>query len=263
MKKGKSALKAVKPALKKMTPEFLWIQYLKFKTMKRLRGKELLWFGVHLADHCNLNCKCCDNFSPIADEKYLDIKQFSKDCSRISILSKGKIEGISLRGGEPLLHPEIEKIIEITRNNFPDAQIKIVTNGILLLKMPETFWNCCKQYNISIKQTKYPINLDFDAIERLIKGKGVGFEYYGETGMILKTMTCYPLDTEGNQKMWDSFIRCGRNDCTNLTDGKIYLCDIIPNVKYFNRHFGKKIEVIEKDSINIYVLPKMNLPKND
>ncbi|MDR2479129.1 MAG: hypothetical protein LBD48_07440, partial [Treponema sp.] len=36
----------------------------------RSKKRTGLNLSVHLADHCNLNCKGCDNFSCIADEKY-------------------------------------------------------------------------------------------------------------------------------------------------------------------------------------------------
>ena len=220
---------------------------------QRLKKKDLLWFGVHVTDHCNLNCKYCDNFSPIADEFYLDIKQFTKDCERIAVLSNGKIAGIGLRGGEPLLHPELEKIIEVSRINFPDARIEILTNGILLPRMHKSFWDCCKRGNIIIHLTKYPIDVDFGAIERLIHEKMVNMFYSGNTKTELKQMSCIPLDTAGGQKAKDSFIRCYKsNFCTNLTNGKIYPCDTIPNIKHFNKYFGKNIEVSKNDYIDIY-----------
>jgi ABC-2 type transport system ATP-binding protein len=48
-----------------------------------------LRFDVHLADHCNLNCKGCYHFSPLAPEKFLDIEQYERDCTRLNELSMG------------------------------------------------------------------------------------------------------------------------------------------------------------------------------
>ena len=41
------------------------------------------YFEIHLVEHCNLNCKSCDNYSPIAKEEYLDIKSFENDMKRM------------------------------------------------------------------------------------------------------------------------------------------------------------------------------------
>ena len=77
--------------------------------------QELLRYEVHLTEHCNLNCKSCFHFSSRAEEEYLDVTEYEKDCKRLSELFGGVASDILLMGGEPLLHPDIEKFIEITR----------------------------------------------------------------------------------------------------------------------------------------------------
>ena len=43
------------------------------------RTIEDFYLEVNLADHCNLNCQCCDHFSPIASETFLDFDQYVCD----------------------------------------------------------------------------------------------------------------------------------------------------------------------------------------
>jgi hypothetical protein len=89
--------------------------------------------------------------------------------------------------------------MRIARKYLNSAPIRIVTNGILLVKKPDEFWKCCKDNDIQITVTKYPINIDFEAIEMLANKFGVKLAYYGETGEKLKEMFCDPLDLDGNQ----------------------------------------------------------------
>jgi hypothetical protein len=74
-------------------------------TKKNFRRKTMIpILDLHLADHCNLNCCGCDNFSPLAKETFADIRVIEKDCARMSELTEGRINEIQLLGGEPLLH---------------------------------------------------------------------------------------------------------------------------------------------------------------
>ena len=73
-------------------------------------------------------------------------------------------------GGEPLLHPQVNDFMRITREAYPHSKIFIVTNGLLLLKMPNDFWETLRQYRIRIHWSKYPPFKDkFSEIEQRIK----------------------------------------------------------------------------------------------
>lgn len=200
-----------------------------------------------------MNCRGCDNFAPLAPEKNVDTAVFERDCARISELAGGKIEELQMLGGEPLLHPNIAVFPEIARKYFKEAPIKIVTNGLLLKKQPDEFWDNCRRNNIQIVVTKYPVNIDHKGMEDLAKSHGVSFEYYGDTAVVLKTMSCDPIDLSGEQDARDSFIQCHRsNVCIELNDGKLYTCETIPNVKYFNAYFKQDLRVTEQDYIDIF-----------
>lgn len=89
---------------------------------------------VSLADHCNLNCQCCDHFAPIAEKTFLDYEQYVKDINRISKLTGGYLGSITLLGGEPLLNERLIDCMSITRDCFPESAICIFTDGLLLRK---------------------------------------------------------------------------------------------------------------------------------
>lgn len=229
-------------------------------TKKNIKVKERIpILHLHLTDHCNLNCRGCDNFSSISPKVFAEKDVFEKDCAKMAQLAEGNIDEVQLLGGEPLLHPDIEEFLDITRKYFPNTPINIVTNGILITKMKESFWESCRKNKVNIVQTKYPINLDFKRIENHVKSQQVVFSYYGNTEVVEKTMMCMPLDLEGKQNPKDSFLRCARaNRCVALDGGKVYTCSLIPYVKYFNRQFNKNLEVTPHDYLDIYKAKNLN-----
>jgi MoaA/NifB/PqqE/SkfB family radical SAM enzyme len=230
-----------------------YLSRIKLRPLKHLR------LCVHLSDHCNLNCRGCDNFSPIAAERNIDVSVFERDIARISELTGGILGDMQMLGGEPLLHPKIIPLMETARKYIPNGPIRIVTNGILLPKQPDGFWNSCKENNVQICVTKYPININHDKIENLAKKFNVEFSYYGDTGEKPKEMFCDPFDLDGKQNGKMNFIRCHRaNNCIELNDGKLYTCETIPNIKYFNAFFNKDLKVSGNDYIDIYKARDIN-----
>ncbi len=206
---------------------------------------------VHLTEHCNLNCQCCDNFSPIAQEQYTDLQALRRDFYRLRELTGGNIGSMELSGGEALLHPQICDFMQMTRDCFAQTDIQIVTNGILLLSMPDTFWECCHKYHISIVITKYPIQLDMEGICRKAEKSGVYWRYYDNED-VRKTIFM-PLDPKGMQDGRSNFLQCYHaNECIYLRDGRIYTCSIAANIRHFNKFFNEHLPDTQDNSIDIY-----------
>ena len=68
--------------------------------------KEKIRFIVDIVDHCNLNCKCCGHFSPLAPKGFLDINTFERDLKRLHELLHGHIHCFELNWVvNRLLHP--------------------------------------------------------------------------------------------------------------------------------------------------------------
>lgn len=213
---------------------------------------EKLQFEVDITAHCNLNCRCCSQFSCIADEEYLALESMEQDFNRLGELFHGEAGRIYLIGGEPLLHPQLNECMDIARKYFPIGTISIFTNGLLLLKQDEGFWSKCREREISIIVTKYPIPLDHSKIVEKAKEEQVGFEFFG-TSEDFKYMTNLGLDLEGKQDVLRSFVHCVEsNNCVKLRGGKLYTCTRPAAIYKFNQFFGKSLEVSDKDYIDIY-----------
>ena len=234
------------------------------------------YLEVNLADHCNLNCQCCDHFSPIASKTFLDYEQYVKDIQRLSQLSDGKIGLFKLQGGEPLLNDRLIDYIKITRYYFPESVICIFTDGLLLPKWGDypddrNIWSAIKKYEIEIRMTQYPIPIQIDKIVQKaqeyeipvtftlpIGGKGARLWIFSEIGAPnyrgVKHSVKHPFDLQGKQEKF-RFISCYQfNESIVLRDGKIYTCPMIPYAHYFNEKFGENLQVTEDCFVDIYAV---------
>ena len=251
-------LPSIRNYLVKFIPQnsifFKWMTLIGFRIWALIQHKPLksLTMGVHATDHCNLNCKGCNAFSPIAEEGFLDIQTYKKDIEKLAELTGNKLLSMFVAGGEPLLHPDINEILNITREYFIGTKIYIITNGLLLLKMPEIFWKCCQKNEVEIYISRYPIKINYDLIKEKAKEYDVIIDIYGGSNMPIKLMHKFPLDLTGNQTLKRSYNICNEiNSCHIIKNGKIYPCNPIARIVHFNKYFNKKLEISSEDVLEL------------
>ncbi len=227
-----------------------------------LRPKQykLTQLEIHLTDHCNLNCNKCGHYANFVNEEvFTDINQYTKDINELS--KKIYYEQIKLLGGEPLLHPDINKFIKITRSAYPNSKISILTNGILLPKMNDEFFDTVRQNDVKIELSKYPIlGNKFSELLDLIDDKRV------ELGPIaLKKRFYDKLNVEGTSDKERSFKACNAFYINQLWNSRLYNCMACYR-EYYNKKFNTNI--ILPISIDIYeasakkIFETMNKPND-
>lgn len=206
---------------------------------------------IHLADHCNLNCFSCFHFSQIAEESYYDINIFEKDIERLSKITNGLVETFNLMGGEPLLNKNCKNYFYTIRKYFNKSKILLVTNGILLLKQDKEFWISCKENDIIIQPTVYPIKIDWENIK--LKASEYNVTLSISNNELNKTSYKVVLDLEGGANIFNSFRYCGfGNDCVQLKNGRLYTCQTAAYINFFNKKYNQNLKLTEYDYIDIY-----------
>lgn len=241
-------LQSIKKENKSILDELYGIKNAKMRLTPQPR---LQYFILNICEHCNLNCKGCNHFSCLAKEYFMKPKEIERDLKRMYEVH-GDVPRIGIMGGEPFLHPQLEEILVISRKAFPKTELLLSTNGTLCDRMEHSFWNTCRECNISVRFTKYPIGLDYEKLAMNIRKRGIKVEYFLEEHE-MKEFQSIAVDIEGRQNPTSSFSECGfGNQCVMLSEGKLYTCQIIANIKHFNDTFGTALPVEHGDYIDIY-----------
>lgn len=109
---------------------------------------------VETTSRCNLFCKHCYNSSGALKNKFIDINIIE------GLFEKSKeynIPKISISGGEPLLHPDIDRILLFSKKYEIDSQI--ITNGTLLKsKIDKIIGNSWTSVQVSVDGDAYAHN---------------------------------------------------------------------------------------------------------
>ncbi|MCI9331680.1 MAG: radical SAM protein [Oscillibacter sp.] len=223
----------------------------------RFQPRSQLQFEVDITRHCNLNCEYCGLYSPLANKEFLDPEEYRRDCARLSELFHGEMRRVYLLGGEPLLHPQITELMKITRESFPIGIIRILTNGILLPKMDDAFWQSCSRYGVEVTTTEYPIQLDYSACSDLAEKHGVAYlpHVFSIDPAYKKTMGRDIISLKSMVRPEYNFAHCSSaNLCLTLSHGKLYSCGVAANIHILKDYFHLDMPISQQNGVDIYAV---------
>lgn len=239
------------------------------KTLDYFEPQNSLWINIAVAHHCNLNCKGCAVFSPLAEKSFLDISQIEKDFEHIkSICGKSVDFKFSYLGGEPLLNSKFIDIVKKVRNIFPNSYQDFLTNGLLLNEKGDEFWKAVKELDLNVYVSKYPIDIDRAKYEKLAKKHSVNINYrvinsnkiYNlETKQVIKSCSINNelpwmknvIDLGGMQNYKERFYNCTCSGGAIYSNGNLYSCCIHAYIQNFINYFKVDIPITRDDYICI------------
>ena len=195
--------------------------------------------------HCNLNCKGCSSCSPIMPEWFLELRTLNDDLSRLKYLGIN-ILNINILGGEPLLHPDITEIFRLVRKIYPSANISLMTNGLLLPEMPSEFRTACRECDVMIRVTCFPVMTSQQRknLEEILRRENLRFH------LTDKRVFNKILVLNNKADIEDIVSNCGCNKAYNLFDGHVSRCTVPMVVQGMNNYFGANF--ITGGRLNIY-----------
>lgn len=205
--------------------------------------KHIPLIEYHLTNHCNLNCKGCAHFAPIAQPWFANIEDYKRDMSMLS--SKVIVDELILFGGEPLLHPNISEFLDVSRKLLPNAKISVLTNGLLLIERLAELKDVFVKNNICLDVTCYPIDVKYDFALKLLKSFKVNYRIYNDLEPV-KTLRKHKLSHEREENKWDCLMI--KSKSVQLKNGKLYICPLQAYIDIFNSYFNEDF-IVEDDCI--------------
>jgi len=177
---------------------------------------------INASHQCNLNCRGCSHAAPIMKKKFCDPEVVFKD---LSLLSKVyECEYVTILGGEPLLHPEVLSLIDAVQSSGLGCKIRVTTNGLLLNRVTDQFWENIDQIYISLYPGHQPSKKNLEKAKTLATLHKVDFScsvynYFRETisfGSKLSDRNAARVYKECEvRNIWQ---------CHTVEDGRFYKC---------------------------------------
>lgn len=187
-----------------------------------------------LTDFCNLNCRGCTHYSPLAPKEFAPLADLETAMAHLGRTCGSQIKSAYLIGGETLLYPHLPQAMHALRKAFPSRDLYIFTNGLLLPKMSDEFWNAAKEFGFILAVTRYPINFNYDAVLELCRAKDVNAEIFGDRAKS-DSFYRFPLDPQGRANPVLAHFRCLNRGCLSVLGQNIYPCSISACIGHLNR----------------------------
>ncbi len=173
----------------------------------------------HVAHDCNLTCVGCSHFSPFAKRQDVERTELQRDLEAAG--KRLAPEHVHIMGGEPLLNQQLPELLPLFRANFPDASIKVVSNGLLFLRAPSSMCEALRENDIGLAVSVYPkVRLDLKAIEQRCAETGVRLEFWEQD-----TFLDF-FDPEGPIDPVEARAHCPFDDACNIRAGRLFPCPV-------------------------------------
>lgn len=202
--------------------------------------------GIPVTEHCNLNCKGCLHFCNIKQQPYyLSIDQFRSDIYRLKELFSN-IKTIRLYGGEPLLHAELWKLIILSKQVFPDSNIEVYTNGLLIPKITEDLKRVIIENHVLISWSVYPLGKKYySQIMDFLCINNISFKQ----SKVKKFCAMFnPRGDSNAVRVWEN---CSGKHCHVLREGNISACPASAVSHIIREYFHIDLMNVE-GALNIY-----------
>ena len=210
--------------------------------LNQIKKPVLPYLETNIMDSCNLKCKGCSHFSNLyKDGSKGDLEQFKSDLNQIS--QKSYVIQFRLLGGEPLMNEELPQYVAYSRSVFPDADINIVTNGLLIPEQDSRLFKVMVENKVGFHISRYKPTLKMkDKIINILTKNNV--DYFFERGEIVQFGK--NLSMKGTSDGVLAQKVCISKGCRFLRNGRIYKCPIEGLIEKFaleyNHHAVLKIQ---------------------
>lgn len=201
---------------------------------------------LHVAHSCNLACESCCHYSNQGHKGLLALD----DAERWLAPWRERLAPtqFSLLGGEPAVHPRLADFIPLARSAWPDALVRLASNGFLLHRHPDLPRRLAEagyaRLEISIHHGSEAYRTRLEGVRRLLDGwiaeYGIAVLYIESHANWTRRYKGFGAEMEpfedGRPKR--SWKNCPARACKQLHEGAIWKCAPLAYLPMQDRKYG-------------------------
>ncbi len=220
------SVKRMKTSKRKLLLLLILFPFILMRNRWLLKDKALHldYFEVVVTTRCTLKCKNCANLMQYYHRPmHVSWEVIEKSVTKL-LECADRVERVGILGGEPLLYPDLDKVIDLLESSPKVKAIRVVTNGTLIPK-DEKILKALAGRKVMVQLNNYlnaytgvadELARLFDERKiryRLLKKDGTEWVDYGD-------LSCRDRSEEELIKQFKS---C-KIDCRSLYNGKLFYC---------------------------------------
>lgn len=208
---------------------------------------------VMVTSRCTLNCKECSAYVPYVQNHHDD--DWKKIVADIKVFldAAGKLDEIELFGGEPLLHPDLYKIVSALKFEPRINQISVITNATLL-PSDELIKTLTDDKRTIYRMSSYgKLSTKLEETETILKQNNIRYEKI-DYKTWYKNAEIKKLD-ESEEVIKKKFTCCMEGSGLVYWCGKIYFCTALP--------FLLEVNAFPQSNDNFFDIRDSNLERDE
>jgi hypothetical protein len=207
-----------------------------------------LCIEIYITNECNLTCSNCNRYN---NYNFQGHYRWQDNAEAIKAWSK-RITApiITIIGGEPSLHPELEQWVEGVASAWPDRPVMVQTNGLKpIIEMP--WWDELRKKfpNISCGIAVHSVAMK-DKLKKSWNGRGGHFDAweFDECAIIDRGNSFVTHNSNPNE----AFSYCGMKHSHTLLHGKLHKCPMVAVLPEFRKQYQVDLLDSQETLLNQY-----------
>lgn len=201
---------------------------------------------IHVTHACNLGCEGCSHYSNHGHKGNVSLDAASEWMEKWSGRLQPRV--FSLVGGEPTVHPQLTEFVALARRQWPQAKLRLVTNGFFLQRHPElprllgNDPDACLYLSIHHESPEYLKRLEPQLVllKQWQKDYGVKVQLYPSERQWTRRYHGYGADMQpfNDGEPRASWEHCRARHCPQLFEGMLWKCAALAYLGMQNERFG-------------------------
>lgn len=168
---------------------------------------------VNVEIACNFRCCACSHAAPFSKSQQMAPATLARDLAALRPFVH--FQRIQMVGGEPTLHRDLPEMMRVARASGIANEVMVITNGRILPRMPDAFWQELDTLQLSIYPTLSPEIPEFARLQCLRYNKPFYSTVFTEFHQQFRA-----VPNDGSH-----FATCHwKSDCYSVHEGAFYLC---------------------------------------